>query len=311
MRKTAWAILAAATIGALALSGCSAPAASDDGRVQVVASTNVYGDIAATVGGDRVAVRSLIDSVAKDPHSYEASARDMLYVSRADLLIENGGGYDAFMDDLRGDADAPVVTAFDFSGQAEDDDGHADAHDGHGHSHLEGVNEHVWFDVHTMIHVVEQIEKDLSRIDKAGAAEYAKNADALIADLEGVEKEIDVLHEKLEGTPVLITEPLPGLLAASAGLDDVTPDGFAAAVEEGNDVPPATLLAAVRLIDDGKVDAVLSTVQTEGAETVRLEKAAKDAGIPVIRFSELLEPDQSYSEWMRAAVQSLSEALTA
>ncbi|MDR2999385.1 MAG: zinc ABC transporter substrate-binding protein [Microbacterium sp.] len=311
MRKTIWAALAATTIGVLALSGCSAPAASDDGRVQIVASTNVYGDVAATVGGDRVAVRSLIDSVAKDPHSYEATARDMLEVSRADLLIENGGGYDAFMDDLRADSDAPVVTAFDFSGQAEGDDSHAEAHDGHGHSHLEGVNEHVWFDVHTMIHVVEQIEKDLARIDKAGAAEYAKNADALIADLEGVEKEIDALHTKLEGTPVLITEPLPGLLAASAGLDDVTPDGFAAAVEEGNDVPPATLLAAVRLIEDGKADAVLSTVQTEGAETVRLEKAAKDAGIPVIRFSELLEPDQSYPEWMRAAVQSLSEALAA
>ncbi|HYP73588.1 MAG TPA: zinc ABC transporter substrate-binding protein, partial [Microbacterium sp.] len=87
---------------ALALAGCAASAspAASDGKIAVVASTNVYGDIAAAIGGDLVDVTSIIDSVAQDPHSYEASARDQLTVSRADLIIENGGGYDAFMDTL-------------------------------------------------------------------------------------------------------------------------------------------------------------------------------------------------------------------
>ncbi len=76
---------------ALALAGCSGaggPAASGDGKVAVVASTNVYGDIAEAIGGDRVDVTALIDSVAQDPHSYEASARrlrDAVYV------LENNG----------------------------------------------------------------------------------------------------------------------------------------------------------------------------------------------------------------------------
>src|SRR4051812_39856134 len=85
----------------LVLSGCASPAADGtDGGIQVVASTNVYAQIAEEVGAGAVDVTPIIHSAAQDPHSYEPSARDQLAVSRADLVIENGGGYDAFMDAL-------------------------------------------------------------------------------------------------------------------------------------------------------------------------------------------------------------------
>src|SRR5690606_2241797 len=277
------------------------------------------GALAAEIGGDRVAVTSLIDSVAKDPHSYEATARDRLVVQNADLLIENGGGYDAFMEELRDGSDAAVITAVEFShdypGATADEHEHADADehaeehehaDDHGHAHIEGFNEHVWFDAHTVSHVAEQIAADLAELDPAGKADFAANAKKLTDDLEDIESELHVLHEKLEGTPVFITEPLPGLLAAAAGLDDVTPDGLASAVEEGSDVAPATLLEALSLIDDGKVRAVLANAQTGGSETSRVEDAAKQAGIPVLTFSELLDTDQSYAEWMRDAISDLA-----
>jgi len=286
--------------------------------VQVVASTNVYGSLAAEIGGDRVTVTSLIDSVSKDPHSYEATARDRLAVQGAELVIENGGGYDSFMEQLRDGSDAKVITAaesaHDFPGAADkhgdehaDDHEHADehAHD-HEHAHIEGFNEHVWFDPHTISHVAEQITTELTELDPAGKADFTANAKKLTDDLEAIEGELETLHGKLEGTPVFITEPLPGLLAAAAGVDDVTPDGFASAVEEGSDVAPATLLEALSLIDDGKVRAVLANAQTGGSETSRVEDAAKQAGIPVLTFSELLDTDQSYAEWMRDAISDLA-----
>jgi zinc/manganese transport system substrate-binding protein len=310
------AALALAAASVTVLSGCSttAPASSADGTVQVVASTNVYGSLAAEIGGDRVTVTSLIDSVSKDPHSYEASARDRLAVQKADLVIENGGGYDAFMGELRDGSDATRITAAEFShdypgatvADDEHSDEHSDEHAGHDHAHSEGFNEHVWFDPHTISHVAEQIAADLTELDPAGKADFAANAKKLSGELDGIETELDALHQKLEGTPVLITEPLPGLLAAAAGLDDVTPAGFASAVEEGNDVAPATLLETLSLIEDGKVSAVLANAQTGGSETSRVEDAAKQAGIPVLTFSELLESDQSYAEWMRAAISSLA-----
>ena len=77
----------------LALAGCAPPVAEPSGA-PVVTSTNVYGDLVEQIGGDRVSVTSLIDDPAQDPHSFEASARDQLAISKAELVIENGGGYD-------------------------------------------------------------------------------------------------------------------------------------------------------------------------------------------------------------------------
>lgn len=324
--------LALASVAALTLAGCSTPATGegDDGTITVVASTNVYGDIAATIGGDRVDVQSIITSASQDPHSYEASARDRLTVQKADLVIENGGGYDAFIDTLLQDAKDPhVVTAVEYShdfpgneghsDEAHSDEAHADEaeHDhaedeaGHeGHDHIEGFNEHVWFDPHTMIHVVEAIADELTALDPDGAKEFAANAADLTADLEGFETELATLKTDAPDVSVFITEPLPGYLAAAAGFTDITPEGFAESVEEGTDVAPAVLLQALDVIGSGQVTALLTNAQTGGSETQRVETAAKDAGIPVVAFTELLEDGSSYSEWMSDAIQSLAAAVT-
>ncbi|WP_149083879.1 MULTISPECIES: metal ABC transporter substrate-binding protein [Microbacterium] len=334
MKKPALA-LTLASVAALSLAGCSsAPGAADDGTVTVVASTNVYGDLAARIGGDRVEVTSIIDSASQDPHSYEASARDRLTLQKADLVVENGGGYDAFVDSLLQDAQDPhVVTAVEFShdypgndGHEDDeghdhaddaaateephDHGHAEGEDEHaGHDHIEGFNEHVWFDPHTMIHVVEAIADELAEIDPDGADTFGTNADELVAELEGFEGDLEAIKADAAGATVLMTEPLPGYLATAAGLTDVTPEGFAESVEEGSDVAPAVLLEALRVVASGEVTAVLTNAQTGGAETERVEKAAEDAGVPVVAFTELLEDGSSYSEWMSDAIQSLAAAV--
>ena len=321
-----FAALALASVAALALAGCSTPAAggSEDGKVQVVASTNVYGSLAAQIGGDRVDVTSIITSVTQDPYSYEATARDRLTVQKADLVIENGGGYDAFIDDLLDGSDAEVLTAVEFShdfpgnegheeGDAdveEHDHDHAEGEEGHeGHNHIEGFNEHVWFDPHTMIHVVEDIAADLAELDPEGKADFTAAADAIVAELEGFETDLETIKTEAAGAKVFMTEPLPGYIAAAAGLTDVTPEGFAEAVEEGTDVAPAVLLEALNVIDSGEVTALLTNAQTGGAETDRVETAANDAGIPVVAFTELLEDGSSYSEWMRDAIKSLAAAV--
>lgn len=327
--KKPFVALAIASIAALSLAGCSTTPAAGEGAgdtVTVAASTNVYGSLAAQIGGDRVDVTSIITSATQDPHSYEASARDRLTVQKADLVIENGGGYDGFIDTLLQDAqDAHVVSAVEFShdfpgneghsdeqGSAEEehDHDHAEGEEGHeGHNHIEGFNEHVWFDPHTMIHVVEAIADELATIDPDGEAEFTANAEEIVADLEGFEADLETLKTDAAGANVIITEPLPGYIATAAGLTDVTPEGFAEAVEEGSDVAPATLLATLDVVDGGDIAAVLTNAQTGGAETQRVEDAATDAGIPLVAFTELLPEGSSYSEWMSDAIQSLADAL--
>ncbi len=324
--KKVIAALAIATASGLALSGCAAPSApgpGDDTRVQVVASTNVYGSLAAQIGGERVVVTSIITSFTQDPHSYEATARDRLAVQRAELVIENGGGYDPFMQRLSEGSSAHVITAVafshDFPGSAgHDDNDHADHGNDHDHDddhadhdHIEGFNEHIWFDVHTMIHLVEAIAEELAEIDPAGETQFAAAAASINEDLRALEELLEELEHEFSGTGVFITEPLPGYLAASVGLVDLAPDGFSSAVEEGTDVAPATLLAAIAVIASGEVTALLSNAQTGGAETDRIESEAVAAGVPVVSFTELLPEGKTYAEWMQDAINSLAAALRA
>ena len=84
----ATAVAAGALLG---LAGCSS-AQVDDGRISVVASTNVWGNIAELIGGDQVSVFSVIHDDSQDPHEFAAGANDLLRVSRAAVVIENGGG---------------------------------------------------------------------------------------------------------------------------------------------------------------------------------------------------------------------------
>ncbi|MGF6822825.1 zinc/manganese transport system substrate-binding protein [Microbacterium sp. ZKA21] len=320
--KKSVAALALVSASALVLAGCASTPTAEGGTdgLTVVATTNIYGSLAEQIGGDRVSVTSIIDSAAQDPHSYEASARDRLTVQEADLVIENGGGYDAFIEDLLEGSDAETITAVEFShdypgneGHDEDadehahEDEHADEHEGH--DHIEGFNEHVWFDPHTMIHVVEDIAAELTALDPDGEADFTAAADDIIADLEGSEADLADLDAQYAGTGFFMTEPLPGYLAEAAGLTDVTPEGFSEAVEEGTDVAPATLLAAIEVIESGDAAVLLTNAQTGGAETTRMEETAEGAGIPVVAFTELLADGSSYSEWMADAIQNLADAL--
>jgi zinc/manganese transport system substrate-binding protein len=336
-RLATGAALVAAT--ALALSGCAAAApAEEDPRIQVVASTNVYGDLAATIGGDLVTVTSLITGANQDPHSYEASARDQLAISEADLVIQNGGGYDPFMETLlsASGSSAAVVTAVDASGLLDEDHGHDHAdetettegettegetteehseeehaeEEGHdGHDHIEGFNEHVWYDLHGVRHIVEEIAHELGELDAANASTYEANAEALSTEIEALETRADELHVTLEGQGAAVTEPVPAYLLAAVGLDNLTPDAFMEAIEEGADVPPTALQATLELFTSNAVVVLAYNSQTASPETERVREASEAAGIPVLDFTETLPDGQTYVSWMEANLDSIANAL--
>lgn len=333
-------LVAAASLTLAGCAGTSSPAGSgsDDGTLSVVASTNVYGSLAAEVGGDAVEVTSIITSLAQDPHSYEASARDQLTVSQADLVIENGGGYDSFLDGLieASGTEAPVLTAVEFShdfpgaeGHDHADEDHADEdhaeetpaaesgeaatddhdHDHEGHDHIEGFNEHVWYDPHTIAHLVEDIAHELGELDPAQADTFESNAAALIERIDGLESSLEAISADHAGQKIFVTEPVPVYLAAAAGLEDATPAAFSEAVEEGQDVPPATLLEAQDILRSGEVRVVIVNAQTGGAETTEITNLADELEIPVLEFSELMPDGLDYVEWMQQNIDEISGAL--
>jgi zinc/manganese transport system substrate-binding protein len=329
-------------VATLVLAGCSAtPAADDttDGTVAVVASTNVYGDIVEQIGGDLVSVTSLITSAAQDPHSYEASAQDQLAISKAALIIENGGGYDPFIDTLvsaSGNVDAEVITASDASGLLDEDDEHAaDEHsdeehadeaaaegateeehseeehsDDDGHNHIEGFNEHIWYSIHGIEHVAEEIAHHLEELDADNAAVYASNLQEFLTQLGDLETQAEELHSSTEGMGVAITEPVPLYLLEEAGLTNQTPDEFSEAIEEGTDVAPVVLQETLALFESDSVQLLAYNEQTAGPETEQVLEAAEAAGVPVVSFTETLPDGADYISWMTDNLEAISAAVT-
>lgn len=281
---------------ALMLTGCSAPAA-DDGLIHVVASTNVYGDLAQTIGGDRVEVTSIIDDPAQDPHQFEANGRVQLALSRADVVIVNGGGYDDFATQMlaaSGNADARVIDAVELSGYDADAD---------------GFNEHVWYDYPTVTTVVQAIGAAFGIADPAGASGFDVGVESLMTELEALEQVESSLADLASGAGVVITEPVPLYVIEASGLTNLTPPAFSEAIEQDTDVPPALLQSVLNLIGDGSARVVVYNAQTGGPQTDAILDVAADAQVPMIGVTETLPDGMNYLAWQTAFLTDLRQAL--
>lgn len=288
---------------AVVLSGCSSPksgaaeSGSESGKIQIVASTNVYGDIAHTIAGDAADVVSIMSDPAQDPHSFEADTRTQLAISKADLLIENGGGYDDFMETLRNAAKndkALVINAVEISGK---DDGSGE------------LNEHVWYDFPTVQKVADQIAADLTKIDPSKKDQFQKNSSDFSSKLAELEKRQEELKATYQGEGVAITEPVPLYMLEVIGLDNKTPAEFSEAVEEGTDVSPKVLNDTLALFSNHEVKLLALNAQTSGVESDQVEKAAIKAGIPVVKVTETVPDGKDYISWMTANLDAVEQAL--
>lgn len=303
-------------IAALALTGCTAPADDAEG-IAIVASTNVYGAIATAIAGDHADVTSIITKAGQDPHSYEATARDQLALSKADLVIANGGGYDPFVDTMlasSGTDGVVVLTATEASGLLDDDheeSGEAESDDPahEGHDHVEGFNEHVWYHFGAMESLAGQIATELGTLDPDNAADYDDNYAAFSRGVAELTASAATLREAHGGEEVAITEPVPLYLFEAVGLVNRTPDAFSEAIEEGTDVTPAVLLETLDLIDGGHVRLLAYNEQTAGPETEKLLAAAEAAGIAVLPVTETLPDGSDYLSWMGDTLTELGAAL--
>jgi zinc/manganese transport system substrate-binding protein len=295
------ALLTSASLALLAGCGSSSDstgAESTSDRVAVVASTNVYGDIARRIGGDRVDVTSVISDPDQDPHSYEANPQNQLALSKAKVIVENGGGYDDFVDRMlkSGHNDsAEVINAVRVSGRTAPKGGE--------------LNEHVWYDFPTVAKVADRICAALAKTDPDDAAAFEKNTAAFKAKLAPLEAGEARIKKEHGGEAVAITEPVPLYMIEASGLVNRTPPQFSEAIEEGDDVSPRILQESLALFGGKKVKALVYNEQTSGPQTEKAEAAAKAAGIPVVPVTETLPKGEDYLGWMTANVDALAGAL--
>jgi zinc/manganese transport system substrate-binding protein len=309
-------LLALALATSIALSGCAQstpevqPTAEPFTGITIVASTNVWGDIAKSIGGDRVQVVSIIENFAQDPHSYEASARDQLAVNDADLIIANGGGYDSFIDTLAKSAgNENIVYAYLPDELAKEDQAakEDDGHD-HDHDHAEG-NEHVWYDFHVVEDFASRLAGALAALDSEYSTVYSDNLVVFQTEIEILEDRVAAFSGKYSGSTVVTSEPVADYLLIEMGLENLTPKSFSQAIEEELDVSPKDLLEIQKLLKSKSVDVFVVNPQTGSVQIDALIELAKQNGISIVELSELLPAGSRYFDWMDLNIANLEAAL--
>lgn len=283
-------------------SGGEASGQRGSSTVAVVASTDVWGDvvkqIAGTLAGSTVQVTSIISDPDADPHSYEASTQNQLALSKANVVVENGGGYDDFVGTMLKSVNNPsatVLNAVDISGKAAPSDGE--------------LNEHVWYDFPTVRKVATRVTAALAAADPADAATFKSNEhdfDQKLTTMEDTETSIKSSHA---GEGAAITEPVPLYMLEACGLVNKTPSEFSEAIEEGTDVSPATLKQTEDLFDNHEVELLAYNEQTSGPETEAVLKAAKDNDIAVVPVTETLPSGKDFVSWMQSNLSAIKSAL--
>jgi zinc/manganese transport system substrate-binding protein len=304
--------LGAALALTVALAGCAASGtpdgtvaakasttASEPNVVNVVASTDVYASIAQSIGGTAVNVTSFISDPDQDPHSYEASAQNQLAISKADLVIENGGGYDDFIDRMvkASHAKATVLNVVDMSGKKA--------------AAGQELNEHVWYDFPTVALLADKLATALTAIDGKNAPRFQANAKKFTDQVHRLVTQEESLKASYGGAGVAITEPVPLYMLEAVGLHNETPPAFSSAIEEGNDISARVLKQTMDLFTQGKVTALVYNEQTSGPISEQVKQAAAKANVPVVPVTETLPEGKSYLAWMTQNLRNLKQALSA
>ncbi len=288
----------AAGLAAVAvLTECGTPQAPvTPGVVKVVAGENFWGNIAGQIGGRHVQVTSILSNPNTDPHLYEADVANALAVAEARLVIANGAGYDDFLSQLLGattNAGRIVVTVQAVLGMYGPD-----------------VNPHFWYDIPRVPRVAAATEGALVRLDPPDAKVFAANLAAFDASLRPVEAVIASIRRRYLGEPVAYTERVPGYLLQAAGLTVVTPPGFAAAIENGNEPSAGDTAEMYRLITSHGTKVLLYNAQAVSPVTQQVRALARQHGVPVVPVTETMPPSSgSYQAWQLAQAKALLDAL--
>ena len=312
-QRSRWGSLAVTAVAGLMLLGAcgssddnssgSADKSSGGGKtVTVVASTDVWGDVVKQVAGDlagsTVKITSIITDPDADPHSYEANTQNQLALSKADLVVENGGGYDDFVDTMLKSAkndDVTLLNAVDISGHKAPAGGE--------------LNEHVWYDFPTVEKIADQVSDALSKVDPDDADTYAANAKTFNGKVDALEQVEAAVKKAHAGEGAAITEPVPLYLLEACGLVDKTPEDFSEAIEEGTDVSAGVLKQTLDLFSKHQVKVLAYNEQTSGPETEKVLKAAKAANVAVVPVTETLPEGKDYLTWMQDNVTGIQSAL--
>jgi zinc/manganese transport system substrate-binding protein len=289
-------LLALAPLATGCGSKSTSSAKSPTGVLNVVAAENFWGSIAAQLGGTKVRLESVITSPATDPHDYEPTAADARTLAGAQLVIENGIGYDPWAEKL--------IAANPVSGRIVLNVGD-----------LVGIkpggNPHRWYSPPDVRLVIDAIVRDYDKLNPKDAGYFARQKRHVkTKGLAQYKRLIATIKRKYRGVPVGASESIFAPLAQALGLKLLTPPAFLRAISEGTEPTAADKTTIDRQIADKQIKVWVYNSQNSTPDVKRITDAARRQGIPVTTITETLVPaSSSFQDWQSRQLRALAAAL--
>ncbi len=283
---------------ALLMTSCSSnpTAAVKPGVIQAVGAENEYANVLGQIGGRYVSVTSILDNPNTDPHTFEASTSVAQEVSAAQLIVQNGVGYDSFMDKIESASPNPnrkVIVAQDILGLPDST-----------------PNPHLWYDPKTMPAVAKAMAHDLSELDPSHAAYFQSRLASFDASLQTWFAAIASFKARYGGTPVAVTEPVADYLLQAMGARILTPFAFQADIMNGVDPSPEDVTLENGYFTKHQVKVFCYNQQVVDSLTTSIRDTALSSGVPVVGVYETMPtPGYDYQSWMLAEVAAIRAAV--
>lgn len=261
--------------------------------IQVVTSLNFYGEVAQQVAGKYGQVTSVINSSSVDPHDYQPSTRQAQEMGRANLVIQNGLGYDQWLTKLaRANGKKDLITI---------DVGRQVA------GKKTGDNEHVWYQPTTMKKLAWRLADQYSQMDPQHADYYHHRARAYVKSFQPLDKEINrVKHGVGQQRDVAVSEPVFDYALANLGYR-VVDNHFAKAIEDGNDPSPQDIRNLQEAIRNHQIAFLVENAQADDHVVNNLVKLAHQYHVPVLKVTEAKPNGKNYQQWMFDQYHKLAE----
>jgi zinc/manganese transport system substrate-binding protein len=290
----------AAAALALVAAGCGTGAsasASGSGTINAIGAENEYANVLSQIGGRYVHVSSILNNPNTDPHTFEASPSVASEVSAATLIVQNGVGYDTFMNKIEAaspNASRKVIVVQNLLGLPTDT-----------------PNPHLWYNPRTMPAAAKAMATDLSALEPSHKAYFAANLAKFDASLTPWFNAIAQFKATYAGTPVAVTEPVADYMLQAMGMDIRTPFVFQADIMNGVDPSPQDISMENGFFTGHQVKVFCYNQQVVDALTISIRMTALREGVPVVGVYETMPtPGYDYQSWMLAEIHAIEKAIT-
>jgi zinc/manganese transport system substrate-binding protein len=273
-----------------------ASASTTSGVITAVGAENEYANVLSQIGGKYVAVSSILNNPNTDPHTYEASPSVAQAVGQAQLVVQNGVGYDAFMNNIEAasaNSKRKVIVVQKVLGLK-----------------ASTPNPHLWYDPKTMPAVAAVMAKDLAALQPSHRAYFQGRLATFITSLQPWMKAIASFKAKYASTPVAVTEPVADYLLVAMGAKILTPYVFQSDVMNGVDPSPENITLEKSFFTKHQVRVFCYNQQVVSALTGSVRQSAESNHVPVVGVYETMPtPGYDYQTWMLAEVNAIQKAV--